>query len=639
MSVYLSVEQVAHSLGALSGIHPFFGYSFLAFKKTALPVGATRDIVFSQVAQELLVKYYKPAAAYDGFYNPFKTSDNSKRWNKPRYASTSLQRITADTFGDSLLHKKGSSKWGWRDDYILKLKQHLGAARVPSFHLGVWLFRDDPWPEGVKREDLIERFYREFDIESQERSSLFEDSYVGGPTGWTADRQLLEGELYQVIKMPPGWAPPPGATLRALSLREVGPVRSLQFEPAERLNVITGDNSLGKTFLLECIWWAITGDWLGENAIIPRREAPRNAASIQFSLTSQKGKAVEYKASFNWNQLGWSVNPSTPRSPGLVVYARFDGSFAVFDPARGQIVEQNPKARASSQVLLSRDEVWDGARERGPDRSDRWVCNGLLRDWIAWQTGGEQYKSHFNAFKSSLAHLSPSNSEILEPGPPERLPLDSRPVPTIRMPYGPVLISHASAAVRRIAALAYVLVWAWQEHIVTSMAVRQEPQRQLVLVIDEVEAHLHPRWQRLIVPAIMRVASGLSLALRPQLYVATHSPMVLASIEPDFDRGRDRLHHLKMKEDGQIEMKQIPFAKRGTADLWLMSGAFEMAQARSLQAERSIQRAIELQLLEIPDANSVREVDADLVRLLAPDDEFWPRWRYFAEQYLGNVLR
>ena len=34
--------------------------------------------------------------------------------------------------------------------------------------------------------------------------------------------------------------------------RLIGPAKRLIFEPAKRLNLITGDNGLGKTFLLEC---------------------------------------------------------------------------------------------------------------------------------------------------------------------------------------------------------------------------------------------------------------------------------------------------------------------------------------------------------------------------------------------------
>ena len=35
-------------------------------------------------------------------------------------------------------------------------------------------------------------------------------------------------------------------------------------EPAPGLNLITGDNGLRRSFLLDVIWWALTPKWLEE---------------------------------------------------------------------------------------------------------------------------------------------------------------------------------------------------------------------------------------------------------------------------------------------------------------------------------------------------------------------------------------
>lgn len=200
------------------------------------------------------------------------------------------------------------------------------------------------------------------------------------------------------------------------------------------------------------------------------------------------------------------------------------------------------------------------------------------------------------------------------------------------MPYGEVPVLYSSAAVQRILGLAYALVWAWQEHLVSSQIIRRDPQRFLVLIVDEVEAHLHPLWQRLIVPAIMGIASSLSTALKPQLHIATHSPLVLASVEGVFREEEDDLHHLRLV-DGNVSLEELPFVKRGRADLWLMSEAFGLGQARALPAERAIEDAKKLQLSDNVSAAEVALLNAKLVGLLAPDDDFWPRWRYFAMRH------
>lgn len=634
MTMFLSIDQIKSSLPFLADLNPFFGMSFLAFKEVEVPVGKTRPLIFSQIVQRVLDRHYKPVATYAGFYNPFKTSDRSNRWTAARYGSTSLQRITADTFADVLIHRKPESSWGWKNDYVERLKDHLGDRKISSFHLGVWLFRDREWPEQASRKDVVLRLNSEYRLTAEEIEALFDDSVPNSPSAWLSTKPVSEGDLMSAIGNPPGWAPPAGAALRTLEIREVGPARTLKYEPSERLNIITGNNSLGKTFLLECLWWSLTGNWL-EWAALPRRDVAKGQPRMKFSLTAPTGEAQDFSASFNWDRQAWSVKPSAPRSPGLIIYARFDGSFAIWDPARAQLAENDGPNDASGRIFLSRKQVWNGSQEGLAENRERWVCNGILLDWLSWQTGGERYKQHYSAFISSLTELSPSLSEQLRPGEPYRQALESRAIPTLQMPYGEVPILYASAAVQRIVALAYTLVWAWQEHLVSSSIIRRDPQRHLVLIVDEVEAHLHPLWQRLIVPAIMKVAVELSVAVKPQLHIATHSPLVLASVETVFNERSDDLHHLKL-EKGHVVLEELPFVRRGRADLWLMSEAFGLGQARSLPAEQAIEEAKGLQLSEDPSPEKIREVNSRLVGLLASDDEFWPRWRYFAEQRGAN---
>ena len=209
---------------------------------------------------------------------------------------------------------------------------------------------------------------------------------------------------------------------------------------------------------------------------------------------------------------------------------------------------------------------------------------------------------------------------------------DEREVPSLYMPYGIVPITHASAGVQRVAALAYVLVWTWFKHVDNSELLRRQPQNRVVLIVDEVEAHLHPRWQRVIVPALIGAVSELSSSLKPQIHIATHSPMVMASTEALFDVEHDSLHNLRL-EDNKVILEELPFNKRGRADMWLMSEAFGLETPRSVPGEVAIKEAKNLQLSEQPSTEEVKRVHDQLVRHIAQDDAFWPRWRFFAKQH------
>lgn len=627
--MYLSIEQISASLGRIHKIHPFFGMSFLAFKDARLPVGEATTIVFTQQAEHILNKHYK-VNSYNGFYNPFQTSDKENRWTAPRYASTSLQRITADTFGDAFIHPKKSQSWGWRSEYIEALKRHLSGVGVPAFDMAVWLFRNIEWSDDISPEVVRNKFLTEYSILSEEQDALFDLSIPEITKPWMRTTAVSSSELFQLLGRPPGAEPEEGASLQSLEINEVGPASNILYEPAERLNVITGDNSLGKTFLLECIWWALTGSWL-EYSAQPRSSAAKDAPYISFGIAARHGSPVHLTTKYNWDRQQWKQPSRREAVTGLVVYARYDGSFAVWDPARARLMEQDGRKQDNASIFLSKKNIWDGISLDDTSGRTQWICNGLLRDWATWQAGG-RYEKHYKALVASFERLSPSDSEPLQPGPLTRLPLDARDIPTLRFAYDDVPILYASAGIQRAVALAYMLVWTWFEHLDLSAIIRRQPQRRIVLLVDEVEAHLHPRWQRVIIPAIMNVVSELSDALLSQIHAATHSPMVLASMEPVFDEDRDGLHHLKLEQQSVV-LEELPFVKRGRADLWLMSPVFGLEQARSLQAETAMKDAKALQLMKQPSADTVREVNDRLTRYLAQDDDFWPRWRYFAEQH------
>ena len=223
--------------------------------------------------------------------------------------------------------------------------------------------------------------------------------------------------------------------------------------------------------------------------------------------------------------------------------------------------------------------------------------------------------------------LSPRPEYILRPGPSRRVTLDTYDIPTLSLPYGDVPVTHASSGMRRVLALAYMLVWTWYEHTEAARLQNTKPLDQLVLLVDEIDAHLHPTWQRVILPALFEVIPALERSLRAQVLVSTHAPLVLASAETLFDEERDRLLHFALRE-GKILVENLPWAKQGDAVNWLVSEAFGLAQARSREAERAIEAAEAfMRGAPTPPELSTREaIQAELERVLPGHDDFWPRW-------------
>ncbi len=635
-SLWISTQQIARSLEELRAVHPFFGMSLLAFKARGIPVGSQTRLNFAKLMREFLSEYYQPSATYTGYYNPFKTSDPSNRWLTSKYPSGALQRITVDTFGGAIIHEKNTTQWGWVGDYIPRLNELLEktkSSRVSDFHLSVWLFRNYSFKTSITPLDLVEIFKEKFNISEEEMYfDLSEPPISEVVKSWLTDDPTDNDAIIDIIGWPPGEKHKGSIKLNSLDIVDIGPTKSLRYEPAKRINILTGDNSLGKTFLLECIWWSITGNW-GEFPAAPRQNSNNKSPKIEFSIGSTKKRAARFVAEYNWNRQHWDGPLVKDRPKGLAIYARYDGSYLVWDTSRPP--QSEFEGSSFNQISLSREELWDGKELKDRHGRTAYICNGLIRDWVSWQTRGERFDEIFSTFIECLDILSPSEVERLTPDEPILMPNSSREIPTLRMKYGSVPILHASAGVQRIVGLAYFIVWAWFEHKKNSTLARKDPQDEMVLLIDEIEAHLHPKWQRAIVPSIYRVIERLADNLNVQVHIATHSPLVLASAESVFELSKDALHHLSL--DGEsVSIENVEFQKHGSVDAWLMSDIFGLRHARSIVAERAIEAAKQLQLSNDPDPEDVQRVNAELLACLRDDDEFWPRWRYFAETNLPN---
>lgn len=417
--------------------------------------------------------------------------------------------------------------------------------------------------------------------------------------------------------------------LKSIKLAGVGPADEMTAELAPRINVITGDNGLGKSFLLDVAWWALTRTWTGSPAL-PGRHA--EVATIGYVVADKGAKNGDLiQSQFRFDTQTWPVTDATRPKSGIVVYARVDGGFSVWDPARNY--SQDNGIKRPTAYHFDSSQVFDGL-----DLGGMTVCEGLERDWVGWQRARAP---EFEWLRSALISLS-APDEPIEPGEPVRVFVgEGRDRPTIRANGRDVPIVLASAGVRRVLALAYLLVWAWREHkLEVELQRLGAPERRLVLLIDEPETHLHPRWQRSILPSSLRAADELrSEGAETQVIAATHSPLVLASLEPVFDASTDAWFDLdRVQKDGPsaIELSRRTFVRRGGVSRWLTSEAFDLGSEYGIEAERAITEARAL-LRQQEKAATVDVENADLAlrRVLGDTDPFWVRWSAFVDRRKG----
>jgi AAA domain, putative AbiEii toxin, Type IV TA system len=413
--------------------------------------------------------------------------------------------------------------------------------------------------------------------------------------------------------------------LERLHLKNVGPAPELEMEFAPRVNLITGDNGLGKSFLLDVAWRVLTGQWL--TLINPNNSTGELSPKIQSKVSISSDISEPWSGReliFDFRKQTWigiTPNSDNQKSDSLVIYCGIENGYGVYDPNR-------PIFGFKGSELLDGLDI--ELRWGDKETLKRPLVNGLIRDWATWQL---EKGEAFQQFKAALVKLSPDENEKLVPGKLTRVSLnDARDIPTLKMPYGQeVPITQASAGIRRVVSLAYMLVWTWQEHLRAAELTRQEPAREIVLLIDELEQHLHPRWQRVILPALLETVKELMKSdVRVQIIATTHSPLVMASLEPLYEDGQDAWFDLNLVK-GKVTLEKMPWRRHGDASAWLTSEAFDLPSARSRESAAVLHKASEATSNPKLTKKNFLEIDQELRGLLGETDPFWIRWQYFGE--------
>jgi hypothetical protein len=613
--MYLSTKTIVNSIERLKPVNPFYGITYLACKENNLPVGSVKELSMDNLTKNFMDKVHRIHPISNQYFQPYGSDARSKRWVVPRYPSTVLQFANTGGFSTAFIHSKFDRTWGWDIGYINVLKEKLEGKLLSALDLGVWFFRNNNWSEDASYKDIIAEFFKHFHITADEQRELF----LVGELNLISKIDFQEtastwDELSFYLPSPPDASPEHGATLSYLEINNVGPASQLIFEPNKHLNLITGDNGLGKTFLMDCAWWAMTNTWSGMAAY---PNSTKYNASIIYELSGIEGYPRRNEIPYDMVQRKWARETESSIKPGLVVYARIDDAYAIWDP-----VKQTQTTMPVPKYVFSNNEIWNGSSNN---------IEGLIRDWVKWQNTTKH--SPWTIFKAVLERVSPPDLGTLIPGDPIRMPGDILDTPTITHKYGSIPITHASAGIKRIIMLTYFIVWAWHEHKIAAETYNVMPEKRMIILIDEIEEHLHPKWQRIILPALLNIQSLLSNKLEIQYIVSTHSPLVLASSEILFDNQKDSLFHLDIKRDAEkISLSKLDFIKHGSINAWLTSQIFDLDQPRNLEAEKAINSAKELQLQNNPDIKQVENVHKQLLKGLSADDPFWPRWIYFAEK-------
>ena len=150
-----------------------------------------------------------------------------------------------------------------------------------------------------------------------------------------------------------------------------------------------------------------------------------------------------------------------------------------------------------------------------------------------------------------------------------------------------------------------------------------------ILLIDEIENHLHPTWQRRVIPALLEHFPGL------QIFATTHSPFVVAGLKAG------QVHLLKRDENGRVTATPNPENVIGwTADEILrnMMGVEEPTDQLTVDRANLLRQLREKETLtpeEESELNELRrQVNEDLLSKGGPLEAQRERYADLMERFL-----
>ncbi len=100
-------------------------------------------------------------------------------------------------------------------------------------------------------------------------------------------------------------------------------------------------------------------------------------------------------------------------------------------------------------------------------------------------------------------------------------------------------------------------------------------EREIILFLDEIEVHLHPAWQRKVLPVVQKLFKN------SQIFVSTHSPFVVNSIDDAW------VYKLKL-ENGKAKVANIERSEDARSYRYVLRNTFDIENEFGIEIEKRL---------------------------------------------------
>ncbi len=178
------------------------------------------------------------------------------------------------------------------------------------------------------------------------------------------------------------------------------------------------------------------------------------------------------------------------------------------------------------------------------DACSKRICDEVIQDAKSRNyipgTDALRYLHHQHADPSNITILRLMGINTTDPRNFDNLSFQEQPAASVYAEYDeplPIYLGHLSSGTEGTLLWIRWLALKMVHHYQFEKDWQQKP---AILLIDEIENHLHPTWQRRVIPALLEHFPGL------QIFATTHSPFVVAGLKAG------QVHLLNRDENGKV---------------------------------------------------------------------------------------
>jgi energy-coupling factor transporter ATP-binding protein EcfA2 len=397
-----------------------------------------------------------------------------------------------------------------------------------------------------------------------------------------------------------------------------------------RWTLLVGENGVGKTTLLQCLSWmrptprylpGTEAKRIGIQPLLHDQSPPCMARLLRDGArhTALRAEMVEGP------DLASCRSSNACVRTGIEVYAE-DNKFAGAQPTLNEpatTVEPFVITYSANRYMghknadkLGRSEPVDLLHTDSTELIDAAdVLSKLDYSSLKGNVGSE---ARLNSMKRALTEILPfidslSDIEILDPE-------NRRGSLLFRTPNGTVPLDGLSLGHRTIVAWIVDLAWRLVRRYPESPKPLEEP---AVVLIDEIDLHVHPRWQRTIMTQFSNHFTNV------QFVATTHSPLMITSMS------NVNVAVLKQAEAGDhVVIENDPDVVEGWRFDQILVGLFGLETARSLRVEE-LMKARE----ELLEKDSITPQDSERLRNIADELSLLPTAERREDQEAMRIIR